>query len=219
MVYLKEEKQMKKKLLNSAIIVLFAGLIALFAFEPVGAATITVDGDTSDWSGISALGEDSRDMDNPNIDLKAGYATNDSANLYLRIDVYGEIDRSTCWYYVYFDTDRDTSSGFKSGWCGIGADYRIYIDQWVSCIQEFMGQTQEDDVWGWNGEVTSVKSIDIGYNDYTLECAVSRKDIKETASPETTDILWVSWADSHDFIPGHHKKGPITYNYSKSVNY
>lgn len=188
-------------------------LMVLCLFVEAQAAAITVDGSSSDWKDIPAAGKDSDDVSNPNTDLKSAYVTGDSDYLYLRVDVYGKVDPSSCWYYVYLDTDQDPSTGFNAGGWKMGADYRIYIDKGVSCIQKFMGTEQGQDVWGWGQEANGAQTIKIAYKAEVLECVVSRKDIKETNASEATDIMWASWAESFDSIPDPTEK-PVTYNYS-----
>jgi hypothetical protein len=59
--------------------------------EIVPSANITVDGNTSDWSGIEVLAWDWQDVfapDLPGADIQALYLARDAANLYLRLDLW-----------------------------------------------------------------------------------------------------------------------------------
>ncbi len=63
----------------------------------IPSATITVDGDAADWSGISPArtdpqGDDS--MDYTGDDIKAFYLAQDSENLYLRLDLWENVNPS-----------------------------------------------------------------------------------------------------------------------------
>ncbi|MFH1856153.1 MAG: endo alpha-1,4 polygalactosaminidase, partial [Candidatus Omnitrophota bacterium] len=203
---------MKKKLfLSLSVIWLALGILISWNSFPVYASTISIDGDIADWAGITALATDADDMPDDNLDAKAGYATNDADYLYLRFDVYGNIVRSGSLYFIYLDTDQDSSTGFTYGWWTTGADYRIYIDEWTIGLQKFMGTNQSDDIWGWDGIVYDLKNIPVVYQDSVIECAVLRADIEEVAGLESTNILWRAWPGD-DAIP-YYSDLPVVYDY------
>ncbi len=175
------------------------------------ASTITVDGDIGEWEGVPSLGMDADDITNDAVDVKAGYAVSNPDNLYIRFDLYGNVNRTGNSYIVYLDTDQDAATGFTAGWWTTGADYRIYIDEWNMGLQKFMGTTQSEDTWGWNGTVYALKEISMAYNGSNIEYAVSRADIEESGPVVAVNILWRAYPGD-DSIP-YYNAAPITYYY------
>ena len=79
------KKRMPLRMLS---IVLMLG----FGIGMAWAATILIDGQVGDWAGITPLVTDpigDSSNDDRNEDIRAGYMTSDSANLYFRMDVVG----------------------------------------------------------------------------------------------------------------------------------
>ncbi|MFT3784865.1 MAG: hypothetical protein QM770_01700 [Tepidisphaeraceae bacterium] len=103
--------------------------IALFAAiataSPVMAgtfATITPDGDFSDWAGVPVLTADPSGDGDP-IDFANIQIANDTANLYLRISYHTPVNpqnnASFANPFLAFDTDNNTATGFNV--YGLGA--------------------------------------------------------------------------------------------------
>lgn len=86
----------------------------------VEARNIIVDGDPSDWAGISPIVTDPNDMPYDDVDLSGVYVANDEDYLYIRMDVYGNISGTGGAYQVMIDVDRngtwDFQFGVVSGW-------------------------------------------------------------------------------------------------------
>ncbi|MFH1856586.1 MAG: hypothetical protein ABH836_05085 [Candidatus Omnitrophota bacterium] len=174
---------------------------------------MTVDGDTQDWPGIEPLVIDPQDMVDQDVDIKAGYAVSDENNLYLRLDVYGDINPIGHRYIIYLDTDQDNATGLTYGWWATGADYRIYIDEWSIGLQKFMGTTQSEDTWGWNGQLYQLENTNTKWawnaESGILECAIRKTDIGEN---NAANILWrLSGDDSAPYYTN-----TVTYQYLKS---
>jgi hypothetical protein len=159
---------------------------------------ITIDGNFSDWSGISAYVTDSNsDNGGGDYDLTAGYYTLANDTLFLKIDVKGTFnpvgwDR---YYAVYIDTDRSTSTGFASTWWSIGAEYRFLITQYSKGLQKFMGTDSADDKWGWGNTQNAVKSCPVQWNGSSCEAKVALQDLNNI---NLSDTIWLQFrADSN----------------------
>lgn len=90
----------------------------------VSAAAITIDGNFSDWSGVSAFGSDANDAGGGSSDAQAVYLTSDGVNLYVRAQVWGTYSLGIV-NIIYFDTDYNVATGFAPTWTAVGADYRL----------------------------------------------------------------------------------------------
>ena len=76
-------------LLGLAGLLLFRQVFFPFGgLDPVRAATITVDGDLSDWSGLNTFSDSGSDAGGGSGDLVALWITFDSTNLYVRWDMF-----------------------------------------------------------------------------------------------------------------------------------
>lgn len=202
---------MKKNILKFCAGILVLGVLGLYVFSPAQAETIIADGEVNDWLGVPALGTDADDINNDTVDIKAAYADNDNDNLYLRLDVYGVINRSGNTYFVYLDSDQNVSTGFNCGWWNIGADYRIYIDEWNMGLQKFMGVNEADDKWGWEGTLYNLKEITTAYKDGTIEYAVLKSDLEEETS-KAINILF-RCCPGDDALP-YYNEAALMYTYS-----
>jgi len=95
--------------------------------NPMGAQTVVIDGNLSEWNGLVAYGNDPDDASGVNtIDWQdATFAHNDD-NFFIAYRNRGAIAES--WGYgIYIDVDDNDSTGFKgfSGELPIGADFLI----------------------------------------------------------------------------------------------
>ena len=75
-----------------AIALVLAVTAILLTAATVWAATIIMDGNLSDWAGISAIVTDppgDSSIGDPNEDITAGYVTADASSLYFRLDLVG----------------------------------------------------------------------------------------------------------------------------------
>ena len=75
-----------------------------------GEGSITIDGNFSDWSGITAYATDAQDMGGGSGDAKALTLESGNGNLYARLDVYGNFSMSTV-NILYLDTDNNELLG------------------------------------------------------------------------------------------------------------
>lgn len=152
-----------------------------------------VDGDPKDWDGIASLVTDPQDMVDADADVKAGYAVSDENYLYLRLDVYGDINPVGHWYIIYLDTDQNNTTGLTFSWWATGADYRLLFDEYNVGLQKFMGANQNDDIWGWNGNLYGLETANTHWvwnsSAGILEFEVLKSDIEEIATDEATNIL------------------------------
>jgi len=120
------------KMLRNTLVGLSILLCAVF----VSAATITIDGDMSDWTPAMQVDvapgdvEEVGDMDIVEIDIKDVYMTNDADNLYIRVDinedgVFGDLDAVSGKPQIFLDTDMDAATGLTWDWWATGVDYWI----------------------------------------------------------------------------------------------
>lgn len=155
-------------------------------------AQITIDGNFDDWIGINPYVTDNQsDNGGGNGDLIAGYYTNDETTLYLKTEVAGTflpVDW-TNYYVIYIDTDKSTSTGLTYGWWTMGADYRVVIFNSVQYLQVFMGTTQSEDKWGWDGTVDNSKTIIASFNNNACELGLLFSDIGVTSD----NSIWIQW--------------------------
>jgi len=124
-----------------------------FIFVDSVYATITIDGDMSDWADIPVIYEDTIGDGGEHFDFAAAYIANDANNLYIRVtfaepEPYGEYP----WFLnIGFDTDLNPNTGF--GWApGFGAEWVVQgasvFDQRdceFVCIE---GETGPENNWG-----------------------------------------------------------------------
>jgi hypothetical protein len=114
-----------------------------------GGGSITIDGNFSDWSGITAYATDAQDMGGGSGDAKALTLESGSGNLYAKLDVYGTFSMSTV-NILYLDTDNNKNTGYYGGgWPNFGAEYRIVYSNGFNPpkLQSFSGGSQGSDSW------------------------------------------------------------------------
>lgn len=188
-------------------------LIFVFAL-PVLAVTIAVDGDPSDWSGISA---EATDLNEPGVpdgnDLSGFYITHDAINLFFRLETQTAVDYSGSQsVYICMDTDNNSATGGAFSQCDgnestsmSGVDYLIFgspffgpfsyqlrqcgagATQWFQCTQ-VSGAVVEN---AWSSQTTeiSLRFADLSFDPSTCT----------TSSP--CPIPLASYFDNGDTAP------------------
>jgi hypothetical protein len=110
-------------------------LASLVVTNPVFAKTIIVDGDPSDWSDPPAQGPLINDPNEApileNLDIGDVYFTNDTTNIYFRIDTLAGTNWSGTTMVVCLNTDGSDATGRADPLCNnaVGIDY---IFQFIS---------------------------------------------------------------------------------------
>lgn len=103
--------------------------IALIWVGSLSSEAILIDGNPSDWTGITPLvSSDPNEADIPDddYDLENFYVTNDNTDMFFRLDVYGTptltgvFPVNPAFYQIYLDIDQNTNTGTLIN--GIGAD-------------------------------------------------------------------------------------------------
>ncbi len=171
---------MRKTLHNTLI-----GLsILLFAVYGV-AATITIDGDMSDWTAAMQVDVDPGDLEEvgdqtiAEIDIKDVYMTNDADYLYIRVDinedgVFGDLASVSGKPQIFLDTDISDTTGLTWGWWATGVD--IWIEWPLNnqdTVVNFVGSGSTVD---WI-EIPCVTTSAINADDNAYELSISRADL------------------------------------------
>ena len=119
-----------------------------FAFLSVpsfNAKTINVDGDASDWAGVSQLFSDPVDMPGASwADIISCYVTDDSVYLYVRIDYVGGPEITWGPHLLYLDVDQNPATG--QAYRGIGADYVVDFYTTPPALLELPGGGHVSDI-------------------------------------------------------------------------
>ncbi|MEN1988228.1 DUF4832 domain-containing protein [Paenibacillus hubeiensis] len=124
-----------------ALILMFT-LFLPGAAPKASAATITIDGNVSDWSGIAALASQSGTAQT----LKA---THDGTNLYLLVQGSG---LSTTMGNFWINADNDASTGYQaSGWSATGVEWLLENQG----LYRYGGSGTD---WVWNSAATLTNS-------------------------------------------------------------
>lgn len=123
----------KRTALTSSLICFLVFALFLFA-GVVYAATITVDGDGSDWPAGAFLttdpDEDFSPYESEMSDVSDVYFTNSATDLFWRFDTYSDTIWTDSYVHICMDTDNDTGTGTTASFrCGFqsGVDYYIQI--------------------------------------------------------------------------------------------
>jgi hypothetical protein len=169
------------KMLRNTLVGLSILLFAVFA----SAATITIDGDMSDWTPAMQVDvapgdvEEVGDQAIVEIDIKDVYMTNDADYLYIRVDinedgVFGDLESVSGKPQIFLDTDMSAETGLTWDWWATGVDY------WI----EFPLQNQDTvvNIQG-SGSVTTWVNVAcetrsaINGDDNAYELAINRADL------------------------------------------
>ena len=183
------------KMLRTTVVGLSILLMAVFA----SAATITVDGDMSDWTPAMMLdiapgvAEETGDFDFPALDIKDLYVTNDADYVYVRIDinedgVYGDVVDGTVPGVVqfFFDSDMSSTTGLTWDWWATGCDYWLRPLAENDTILHYIGV---------GGSAEDYEQSGVGYmvafndDDNAIEIAVPRADVGLSAIDASCSIL------------------------------
>ncbi|MGK0270573.1 MAG: YVTN family beta-propeller protein [Cocleimonas sp.] len=131
---------------------------------------ITINGQSSDWTGVSAYANDANDISGTNnfIDINTISVAHDSTNLHLLYKNHGNINPDNAsgnylaWgWQVFIDTDKNSATGYLAG--SIGADYIIEGNQ----VQRYQGSGTD---WNW----LRVGEGPLAYNGNTAELSFNR---------------------------------------------
>ena len=109
-----------------ALSILCISLIVLVSTPMATAKTINVDGDPSDWDGISPIITDPDDYTWDELDVKEVYITHDADYLYVRIDFYGTYSANAGACSAYLDTDLNPGTGSPVGDIGVEVQFGVW---------------------------------------------------------------------------------------------
>ena len=126
-----------------------------------GVGSITVDGNTSDWSDISALTTASGQ------NLTSLKVTSDATKLYFLLEG-NNIDKHTS---IFINSDNKSSTGYQyEGWTSSGVDYLIEDD-------ELYKSTDNNSGWNWSFQRTS--AIDRVKISSVVEVSIEKSALSE----------------------------------------
>jgi hypothetical protein len=137
--------------------------------NPVSTGRFNIDGNLSDWAGLTSFGVDGDDINaaGAQVDWLEGWMAHDDQHLYLAYENDGPINTATWWpWAVYLDTDTNTGTGFKIN-NAMGADY--LFDGWS--IYRYTGTGTN---WSWAYVASNNQSTAQGN---FAEAAIVRSDI------------------------------------------
>lgn len=134
-------------------------------------ATITIDGNMSDWL--------STDVMYPASQIGAGaplnstftnaFVCNDTNNLYVALQTAGPAAITSNWTYnLYLDTDMNPSTGFNAGWMTGGYDRLVQYGSGGTTYSVFSFTGAAQNLWGWNFN----NLITYSYSASTIEWAI-----------------------------------------------
>ena len=172
--------------------------LALAMVSVVFATVITVDGDPSDWPGANdctimadgcpRVANDPYDVEYqstnyPEWDVENVYVTNDTSNLYWRMDTYSDTQLSgSAFVYICMDTDQDTSTGGEVSQCDgtpatnmLGVDYVLELRQSGPTHTAYLYQCSNGDTSFADCSYSSAGAAAVMTN--TVEASVSLSDI------------------------------------------
>ncbi len=125
---------MKRKILH--LFTVLTLVVSMFGVAlPAMAATITLDGDPSDWAGIPPIVNEPGDSSPPGSpDIATAFLTHDTNNLYARVDMTAMVGATVL--YISIDADQNIATGYNTDTDpsalflqahNIGIDYQIKI--------------------------------------------------------------------------------------------
>jgi hypothetical protein len=122
---------------------LVSALLALLLFGAAYAYVITIDGDPSEWQ--LSMNETPPELnleEDPDsialgVDIAEYWATNDSLNLYYRVDTWVDTDWDNITAFaVCMDVDPATHTSCGAGWgCDSDADFALVIDPLATTVE------------------------------------------------------------------------------------
>ncbi len=170
-----------RKMLQNTLVGLSILLFAVYGM----AATITIDGDMSDWTADMQVDvapgdvEEAGDQAIVEIDIKDVYMTNDADFIYIRVDInedgmFGDLAGVSGKPQIFLDTDMSATTGLTWDWWATGVDYWI---EWPLTSQDTIVNIQgAGSVTEWvNVPCATFSAINADDNGYEL--AISRADL------------------------------------------
>ncbi|MCF7825220.1 MAG: T9SS type A sorting domain-containing protein [Candidatus Marinimicrobia bacterium] len=162
---------------------MMVGMSILLMAVFVSGATITIDGDMSDWTPAMQVDvepgpvEETGDQAIVEIDIKDVYMTNDADYIYIRCDfnedgVLGDLESVSGKPQIFLDTDMSNETGLTWGYMAAG------VDVWI----EFPLTNQDsinftEDAGGTWSLIECATMSAINAEDNAYELAISRADL------------------------------------------
>ena len=175
-------------------------------------ATILIDGDFSDWEGITPLATEFQNSDE-GLEFKEIFAADDENYLYLRFSFYADVGQLPVdrYFHIFSDTDNDLATGFPT--VGLGSEMMI---------ENGNGYQQK------NGQFNEGGLVDMDFllapegSSSEFECRISRKTTYESDGERVysgdsvglaVELISNAWS-SMDSAPS---EGPVAYTFTQAA--
>lgn len=160
--------------------------------NPVANGAISIDGDRSDWSGLTAYASDVDEASTPPLDLLQTTVANDADELFVRITLDGSATPLGNNHRLLIDSDSDRTTGYlgATSQYALGADYLVLGDR----LFAFQGSSQDAFSWGFLADLAADDSTPSD-----LELAIP---MAQLGDPELLDFF-VESVDvaGNDYLP------------------
>jgi hypothetical protein len=194
------------------------------------ASGIAIDGNASDWNGLTAFATDPDDIGGGArnvIDWQNAIMAHDNQKVYLLYRNRGPVDPNrnsgsySSWgWQAFFDTDNNPATGFRLN-NAFGADYLVEANQ----LQHYTGSGND---WNWQSTATASSRFsgniqELSFNRSELGNPQSLHIIFQGANAayggNTTDVYPNSGFLSYSFgnVPPPTNRAPVASNQSQSV--
>jgi hypothetical protein len=200
--------------------------VAVLAFSVCAGAvagnyrTITIDGDTSDWAGITPAYTDEDGVNNPTgVDFQNVYLANDDNYLYIRFTLMQSADPITPGNtYIWLDNDDNSATGFHPfGNSNFGSSLMIIGDQ---AYQEAGGGFNEGTLTTAN---VAYGASSIPGTDFEFKISRSVTGVSGAFSGvslldnSTIEVQLASETGSGDSLPSFANYGALSYTFASPV--
>lgn len=172
----------------------------------------------SDGEGDGLKSDSSAGEINESADIKNIWMADSVNYLYLRWEMYGDVNFEGYTYYVYLDTDSDSSTGYRASWGAVGAEYMISN----GILNRYTGTLPDGSEWKWEAVGSIAVVGGTGQNAAQFEAAIPRSVIGETGIDQRTSVCFATLDnkgtadfndDVNDFSPA--PGSFLTYTYSQ----
>ncbi len=154
------------------------------------------------WSELSPVVVDTVGDEEVNYDILECYIASDDDFFYFRIQVVGDIVKSSI--YVLLDTDQNAATG-DDGTTPASVDYGGELSQHGLGADYYLDPVDTADLWVWVGYWQWVTPVAWRLDPGSLEIAVTRAEL---GNPDHINVLFIVNPPDTDYAPN---RGYVTY--------